>query len=148
MLISFIFSYSENFFVVFHLSFYFVRGQDPSAGDPVFTEVDPYSKTEEGLNAPYDWNKMGRRCNHLRRWLSRAKVDVVCNFHYVEKKSQPGYTRNTRRGKNDKKDTPTPKKATEKDGARYAIGVARKEGAEGGPQTENVLAPQVPENSK
>ena len=33
MLISFIFSYSENFFVVFYLSFYFVLGQGPSARD-------------------------------------------------------------------------------------------------------------------
>ena len=34
MLISFIFSYSENFFVVFYPSFYFVLGQDSSARDP------------------------------------------------------------------------------------------------------------------
>ena len=33
MLISFIFSYSENYFVVLYLSFYFVLGQDPSARD-------------------------------------------------------------------------------------------------------------------
>ena len=33
MLISFVFSYSENFFIVFYLSFYFVLGQDPSARD-------------------------------------------------------------------------------------------------------------------
>ena len=33
MLISFIFSYSENFFVVFYLSFYSVLGQGPSARD-------------------------------------------------------------------------------------------------------------------
>ena len=33
MLISFIFSYSETFFVVFYLSFYFVLGQGPSARD-------------------------------------------------------------------------------------------------------------------
>ena len=31
MLISFIFSYSETFFVVFYSSFYFVLGQGPSA---------------------------------------------------------------------------------------------------------------------
>ena len=31
MLISFIFSYSEKFFVVFYSSFYFVLGQGPSA---------------------------------------------------------------------------------------------------------------------
>ena len=34
MLISFIFSYSENFFVVLYLSFYFVLGQSPSARRP------------------------------------------------------------------------------------------------------------------
>ena len=33
MLISFIFSYSEKFFVVFYSSFYFVLGQSPSARD-------------------------------------------------------------------------------------------------------------------
>ena len=33
MLISFIFSYSEKFFVVFNSSFYFVLGQGPSARD-------------------------------------------------------------------------------------------------------------------
>ena len=33
MLISFIFSYSENFFLVFYSSFFFVLGQDPSARD-------------------------------------------------------------------------------------------------------------------
>ena len=33
MLISFIFSYSEKFFVVFYSSFYFVLGQGPSARD-------------------------------------------------------------------------------------------------------------------
>ena len=33
MLTSFIFSYSENLFVVFYLSFSFVLGQGPSAGD-------------------------------------------------------------------------------------------------------------------
>ena len=33
MLISCIFDYSESFFVVFYLSFYFVLGQDPSARD-------------------------------------------------------------------------------------------------------------------
>ena len=33
MLISFNFSYSEKFFVVFYLSFYFVLGQGPSARD-------------------------------------------------------------------------------------------------------------------
>ena len=35
MLISFIFSYSETFFVMFYLSFSFVQGQDPSARDTV-----------------------------------------------------------------------------------------------------------------
>ena len=33
MLVSFIFSYSEIFVVVFYLSFYLVLGQDPSARD-------------------------------------------------------------------------------------------------------------------
>ena len=35
MLIGFIFSYSERFFVVFYLSFYFILGQRPSARDEV-----------------------------------------------------------------------------------------------------------------
>ena len=36
MLISFIFTYSETFFVVFHLSFHFALGQDPSAVVGIF----------------------------------------------------------------------------------------------------------------
>ena len=35
MLISFIFSYFENFFVVFYLSFYFVLAQAASAREPI-----------------------------------------------------------------------------------------------------------------
>ena len=37
MLISFIFSYSERFFLLFHLFFHFVLGQGPSARDKYIT---------------------------------------------------------------------------------------------------------------
>ena len=54
MLISFILSYSETFFVVFYVSFFFVLGQDPSVrcgkgSNPV---VSPYYVMGEDSPAP------------------------------------------------------------------------------------------------
>ena len=43
MLISFIFSYSDSFFVVIFLLFYFVLGQGPSAHDTKEATREPFS---------------------------------------------------------------------------------------------------------
>ena len=60
MLISFIFGYSKNYFVVFYLSFYFVLGQDPTA-----------ATTDGGGN----WGVLG--CGGVLR----CGIDVTCRYN-------------------------------------------------------------------
>ena len=65
MLISFILSYSENFFVVFYLSFYSVLGQGPSARDTDFELRE--DKGEDRLRAVKDWLRLEGYAYRFRR---------------------------------------------------------------------------------
>ena len=66
MLISFIFSYSENFFVVFYLSFYFVLGQDPSARDKCTDTICIYCLVEPAVATPLLYGIVHRDLSTLK----------------------------------------------------------------------------------
>ena len=61
MVISFILSYSESFFVVFYLSFYFVLGQVLSARDRMFLSRPPIDR----MNVSVQGTWRSRRTNTM-----------------------------------------------------------------------------------
>ena len=67
MLISFIFGYSEKFFVVFYLSFYFVLGQGPSARDVRWGEGSELEALE--------WREEEVHMRRWRAWLRLGERD-------------------------------------------------------------------------
>ena len=86
MLITFIFSYLESFFVVFHLSFYFILALAISAREPLLCFFNDINF--QAFEVPFH---SGTRCTHVPQFEPKTSWSSCKNI--IDWASRPGRTR-------------------------------------------------------